>query len=82
MANELGKDVCVVGTGVLGLLAIKNLSEQGLRVTAFERNEHIGGTWHVSTNPKQVTALPSTTANTSKQSVSNIVHSSMIVALG
>lgn len=67
--QQLGNDVCVVGAGVLGLLAIKNLLEQGLKVTAFERNEYIGGTWHVSLDPEQLTALSSTTANTSRQAV-------------
>ena len=66
---RLGNEVCVVGTGVLGLLAIKNLLEQGLQVTAFERNEYLGGTWHASQNPEQVSALALTTANTSRQSV-------------
>ncbi|KAH6648794.1 flavin-binding monooxygenase-like-domain-containing protein [Truncatella angustata] len=65
-----GDHVCVVGTGVLGLVAIKNLKEQGLQVTAFERNEHIGGLWHVSDNQDQVTATSMTTANTSKHTVS------------
>ncbi|CAM1508216.1 Fc.00g050640.m01.CDS01 [Cosmosporella sp. VM-42] len=64
----IGNEVCVVGTGVLGLLAIKNLLEQDLQVTAFERNEYLGGTWHASQNPEQVSALPLTTANTSRHS--------------
>ncbi|ETS85679.1 hypothetical protein PFICI_03704 [Pestalotiopsis fici W106-1] len=63
-----GKRVCVIGTGVLGLVAIKNLKEQGLDVTAFERNDEIGGTWNTASGkPGQVTATELTTSNTSKQ---------------
>ncbi|KAF5007223.1 hypothetical protein FDECE_6438 [Fusarium decemcellulare] len=65
--QQIGSDVCVVGTGVLGLLAIKNLREQGLDVTALERHDHIGGTWHASQNLEQTTAVTGTTANTSRQ---------------
>ncbi|KAM5342428.1 hypothetical protein ACJ41O_013394 [Fusarium nematophilum] len=64
--KQLGSDVCVVGTGVLGLLALKNLLEQGLNATAFERHEYVGGTWHASQDTQQTTALMQTTANTSK----------------
>ncbi|KAF5677928.1 monooxygenase [Fusarium heterosporum] len=65
--QQLGSDVCVVGAGPLGLLALKNLREQGLDATAFERQEFIGGTWHASQNPEQTTALPQTKLNTAKQ---------------
>lgn len=67
--EQLGPEVCVIGTGVIGLVTIKNLLEQGLHVTAFERHEHIGGTWYVSEDGKQTTALEQTKFNTSKQSV-------------
>ncbi|KAM0330842.1 hypothetical protein ACHAQA_003797 [Verticillium albo-atrum] len=65
--DTLGNTVCVVGTGVLGLLAIKNLTEQGLDVTAFERNSYVGGNWHATDDPEQVSAMSQTTINTSKQ---------------
>ncbi|KAH7008341.1 flavin-binding monooxygenase-like-domain-containing protein [Ilyonectria destructans] len=68
--EQLGSEVCVIGTGVIGLVTIKNLLEQGLHVTAFERHEHIGGTWYVSEDGKQTTALEQTKFNTSKQSAS------------
>lgn len=67
--THIGNNVCVIGTGVLGLLATKNLLEQGLNVTTLERNEYIGGTWHVSHDSSQTTALSLTTANTSKHCV-------------
>ncbi|KAF4443852.1 putative H+-transporting ATPase, vacuolar, 67K chain [Fusarium austroafricanum] len=65
--QQLGSDVCVVGAGPLGLLALKNLREQGLNAKAFERQEYVGGTWHASKIMEQTTALEYTTANTSKQ---------------
>ncbi|KAG3180909.1 hypothetical protein PC129_g25409, partial [Phytophthora cactorum] len=58
--SQVGPDVCVVGAGVVGLVATKNLLEQGLNVTTFERHDHIGGTWHVSDNGEQTTALEQT----------------------
>jgi dimethylaniline monooxygenase (N-oxide forming) len=64
-----GKIVCVVGAGMLGLLAMKNLKEQGLSVVAFTKDDYIGGLWHTSQDTSKTTALPQTTANTSKQTV-------------
>ncbi|KAH7165957.1 flavin-binding monooxygenase-like-domain-containing protein [Dactylonectria macrodidyma] len=68
--EQLGSKVCVIGAGVIGLATTKNLLEQGLDVTTFERHEHIGGTWHVSDNGEQTTALEQTKLNTSKQTCS------------
>lgn len=69
-SHKAGSDVCVIGSGVLGLLALKNLLEQGLDVTAFERNDYVGGNWHASQDPDQTSALTGTTANTSRHCVS------------
>ncbi|OHF03911.1 hypothetical protein CORC01_00773 [Colletotrichum orchidophilum] len=66
-SKPVGNHVGIVGTGALGLLAMKNLKEQGLQVTAFEQNSYLGGLWHFSPKPDQVTALPMTSFNTSKQ---------------
>ncbi|KAB5531320.1 flavin-binding monooxygenase-like-domain-containing protein [Coniochaeta sp. 2T2.1] len=62
-----GNHICVVGAGTFGLNAAKNLLEQGLEVTIFERWAYMGGNWHPSANPDQVAALEMTTKNTSKQ---------------
>ncbi|KAH6892317.1 flavin-binding monooxygenase-like-domain-containing protein [Thelonectria olida] len=74
MANtenqRVGDEVCVIGAGVVGLVATKNLLEQGLKVTTFERHEWLGGTWHVSQDGEQTTALEQTRLNTSKQASS------------
>ncbi|KAH8908315.1 FAD/NAD(P)-binding domain-containing protein [Coniochaeta sp. PMI_546] len=65
-----GNHVCVVGAGTFGLNAAKNLLEQGLEVTVFERWGYIGGNWHPSANTDQTAALDLTTKNTSKQASS------------
>lgn len=71
-SNTPGNRVCVIGAGALGLVAIKNLTEQGLDVTAFERSHQLGGTWGWTLDkPDQVTATELTTSNTSKQTVSD-----------
>ncbi|KAH6688440.1 flavin-binding monooxygenase-like-domain-containing protein [Plectosphaerella plurivora] len=62
-----GKDVCVVGTGMIGVVAIKNLLEQGLNPTAFTKDEYIGGLWKPSSDGAKTTALHQTSLNTSKQ---------------
>ncbi|KAK2739837.1 dimethylaniline monooxygenase 2 [Colletotrichum kahawae] len=67
--STVGNHVAVIGTGMIGLVAMKNLIEQGLQVTAIEQNEFIGGNWHLSPRKGQTTALPWTSFNTSKQTV-------------
>lgn len=32
-------------TGALGLVAVKNLLEEGFDVTGFDRNDYVGGLW-------------------------------------
>lgn len=66
-----GNNVCVVGTGVTGLLAVKNLVEQGLSVRALEQSENLGGNWYHSMDTEQVTALPEMKVNMSKETVSS-----------
>jgi hypothetical protein len=65
-----GNNVCVVGTGVTGLLAVKNLVEQGLSVRALEQSENLGGNWYHSMDTEQVSALPEMKVNMSKETVS------------
>ncbi|KAJ3496335.1 hypothetical protein NLG97_g2733 [Lecanicillium saksenae] len=65
-ADRIGQRVCVIGAGAIGLVAVKNLKEQGLQVTAFERNLYVGGNWHVSNDTTQVSALPQTRLMSSK----------------
>lgn len=71
--SRLGKRVCVIGAGMIGLVTTKNLLEQGLEVTTIERNDYVAGLWHVSKAQDRTTALEVTTANNSKQIVCSIV---------
>jgi cation diffusion facilitator CzcD-associated flavoprotein CzcO len=43
---DRGETVCVVGAGASGLVAIKNLREQGFAVDCFERETGVGGAWN------------------------------------
>jgi dimethylaniline monooxygenase (N-oxide forming) len=58
----------VVGLGASGLVALKNLKEQGFEVTGFERNSYIGGLWKYSEND-QTSVLDTTIVNISKERV-------------
>lgn len=48
----------LTSAGVLGLVATKNLVEEGFEVTGFERNAYVGGLWHY-TDEDQTSVLPS-----------------------
>jgi dimethylaniline monooxygenase (N-oxide forming) len=43
-------------TGVLGLVTLKNLLEEGFDATAFEKNEYVGGLWRF-TEDENVTSV-------------------------
>lgn len=70
MSGGLGKSVCIIGAGALGLVATKNLLEEGFEVTTFERNDYIGGLWRHTKDTTQTSVHEMTRANVSKQSVS------------
>ncbi|KAF6818423.1 dimethylaniline monooxygenase 2 [Colletotrichum musicola] len=65
--KSAGNHVGIIGAGMIGLVTLKNLKEQGLEGTIIDQNDYIGGTWHYSGQPGQTSALPMTTFNTSKQ---------------
>ncbi|RKL20363.1 hypothetical protein BFJ68_g3069 [Fusarium oxysporum] len=58
--------VAVIGLGVAGLVAVKNMLEVGFDVTGFERSEYVGGLWHYTEQDK-TSVLPSTIINISKE---------------
>lgn len=43
---DRGDTVCVIGAGSSGLVAVKNLREQGFAVDCFERETDVGGAWN------------------------------------
>jgi cyclohexanone monooxygenase len=44
-------DVVVVGAGFGGLYAVRRFTEAGLKVTAFERGDDVGGVWYWNRYP-------------------------------
>lgn len=46
-AYDRGDAVCVIGAGMSGLLAIKNLREHGFDVDCYEKDTAIGGAWNI-----------------------------------
>lgn len=57
--------VAVIGAGALGLMAMKNLKEDGFEVTGYEARTWVGGLWKPSDDNK-LSALESTVFNSSK----------------
>ncbi|GLZ79017.1 monooxygenase [Actinorhabdospora filicis] len=45
-AYDRGAAVCVIGAGMAGLLAVKNLREHGFTVDCYERETAVGGSWN------------------------------------
>ena len=41
----LKKRICIIGAGPSGITAIKNLSEAGLDIVAYDINKDVGGNW-------------------------------------
>ncbi|KAJ0302779.1 hypothetical protein COL5a_004600 [Colletotrichum fioriniae] len=58
--------VAVVGLGALGLVALKNLREEGFEAVGLDRNDYVGGLWHFDEGEK-LTVMRSTLSNGSKQ---------------
>lgn len=57
--------VAVIGAGPTGLLATKNMKEQGFDVTTFERRAYVGGLWKHS-DEDIITVNPNTVFNSSR----------------
>ncbi|KAJ9655936.1 hypothetical protein H2198_005284 [Neophaeococcomyces mojaviensis] len=58
--------VAVIGLGAQGLVAVKNMLEEGYNVTGFDRNDYIGGIWHYCAE-QRISVLPSTVVNVSRE---------------
>lgn len=57
--------VAVIGAGPCGLMALKNLKEEGFDVTVFEARDWIGGIWQYSTD-SALSVAESTIFNSSR----------------
>ncbi|KAF7522433.1 hypothetical protein G7054_g12131 [Neopestalotiopsis clavispora] len=60
-----GEKVAVIGAGALGLMATKQLAEDGFDVTGFEARPYLGGLWK-ATDDSSISVHPTTIFNTSK----------------
>lgn len=55
----MGAQLCYADLiGVLGLVTVKNLTEEGFDVTGFESSNYVGGLWHY-TDEDKTSVLPS-----------------------
>jgi dimethylaniline monooxygenase (N-oxide forming) len=57
---EMKKNVCVIGAGASGLIAVKELLEEGHSVTCFERGAELGGVFRAGIGPDEAGAYDST----------------------
>ncbi|KAF7546689.1 hypothetical protein G7Z17_g8245 [Cylindrodendrum hubeiense] len=57
--------VAVIGLGAMGIVAVKNLREEGFDVTGFERSGCIGGLWRFTEDEETLSVLESTVVNVS-----------------
>src|SRR5207248_2453644 len=61
-AKALDCEALVVGTGFGGMGAAIELKRQGIQsILMLDRNDDLGGTWHVNTYPGLAVDIPSTT---------------------
>ncbi|KAH9204067.1 dimethylaniline monooxygenase 2 [Leptodontidium sp. 2 PMI_412] len=59
--------VAVIGAGVLGLTALKNLLEEGFDATAFDKNDYVGGLWRFTEDGDTTSATENTQWNSCSQ---------------
>src|SRR4051812_40359646 len=59
----MGMRVCVVGAGASGLVAIKELLEEGHRVRCFEQSSHQGGVFNAPPEGRAYDSLKLTVSN-------------------
>ena len=57
--------VAVIGGGPMGLMAVKNLRDEGFEVTGFEQRSYLGGIWKPSTD-SALSVVPGTVFNSSR----------------
>ncbi|ETR98328.1 FAD/NAD(P)-binding domain-containing protein [Trichoderma reesei RUT C-30] len=57
--------VAVIGLGAMGIVAVKNLLEEGFDVVGFERSSYSGGLWHFTEDEDTLSIIESTAVNVS-----------------
>ncbi len=51
----------------MGIVAVKNLVEEGFDVTGYERCSYIGGLWHYTDDKETLSVLKSASFQTNKK---------------
>ena len=54
------KNVCIIGAGPSGITAIKNVSEAGISVVAYDFNSDVGGNWIYNENESHSSVFETT----------------------
>ena len=60
------KHVCIIGAGPSGITAIKNVSEAGISVVAYDFNSDVGGNWIYNGNESHSSVFETTHIISSK----------------
>lgn len=60
------KRVCIIGAGPSGIAAIKNISEKGIDVVAYDFNHDVGGNWIYNENESHSSVFETTHIISSK----------------
>lgn len=68
MSSTVSKTVAVIGAGAAGLCAALELRREGHKVVIYERDTHVGGTWHY-------------TPETETDPTQKVIHSSLYASL-
>src|SRR4051794_25643326 len=62
------QSTCTDHIGPAGLVAVKNLAEEGFQVTGFDRNSYVGGLWQYN-EADQTSVMETTVVNISRERV-------------
>ena len=65
-------EIAVIGAGVSGLVAAKELLAVGFNVTVFEKGSHVGGIWAYSEDVNTPSVMRHTVMNLSTAQVSHL----------
>ncbi|KPI44468.1 Dimethylaniline monooxygenase [N-oxide-forming] 3 [Cyphellophora attinorum] len=63
----MGERVAVIGLGLHGVVALKNLREEGFDAVGFDKNPYIGGLWRYTTDETTLSVTQHTKTNNSQQ---------------
>jgi dimethylaniline monooxygenase (N-oxide forming) len=70
--------VAIIGAGPVGLMALKNMREDGFDAISFEKRDYIGGLWK-ATNDGSISVTPHTVFNSSRCVVRSFPCSHLLI---